>query len=173
MNYPYFGQTGQGATSVPPSNQPANVQPAPSTLSPQSMSFNMSQQTYQMNQSLFPQPTGGVYNLSTASDIGNVPAGIGISVGLCLPENIMYIKALQNGSPMLLGYRLSPIEGQATSSQTQSEPIQTDQVTEELKKENKHLVDVLKEHNEKIQLLESQLVKIKDKIGGGKSEWQF
>ena len=171
MNYPYFGQTGQGATSVPPSNQPANVQPAPSTLSPQSMPFNMNQQPYQMGQSLFPQPTGGVYNLSTASDIGNVPAGMGISVGLCLPENIIYIKALQNGSPMLLGYRLIPIEGQPNSSQPDSS--QTDQIAEELRKENKQLVDVIKEHNEKIQLLENQLVKIKEKIGGGKSEWQF
>ena len=28
MNYPYFGQTGQGATSVPPSNYLASL-PAP------------------------------------------------------------------------------------------------------------------------------------------------
>lgn len=28
MNYPYFGQTGQGATSVPPSTQPAPTQVA-------------------------------------------------------------------------------------------------------------------------------------------------
>lgn len=116
MNYPYFGQTGQGATSVPPSNQPTNVQQvAPPQQNPQFLMNNQQFQGNQMGQPLFPQPTGSVYNLNTASDIGNVPAGVGISVGLCLQENVMYIKALQNGSPMLLGYRLSPIEGSASS----------------------------------------------------------
>ena len=169
MNYPYFGQTGQGATSVPPSSQSANTQAVPPSNAQSNFSFNMNT-PYQMGQSLFPQPTGGVYNLSTASDIGNVPAGIGISVGLCLPENVMYIKALQNGSPMLLGYKLSPIEGQPETNQTDTS---TAQANEELIKENKRLVEVLKGHDEKIQLLENQLVKLKDKVGGGKSEWQF
>lgn len=169
MNYPYFGQTGPGATSVSPSNQPANVQQAPAQQNQQFMMNNQQFQTNQMNQPLFPQPTGSVYNLNTASDIGNVPAGIGISVGLCLQENVMYIKALQNGNPMLLGYRLSPIEGSATSSSNQS-PIQED--TEELVKENKRLIEVLKGHDEKIQMIETQLAKMKDRIGG-KSEWQL
>lgn len=104
-----------------------------------------------MGQSLFPTPTGSVYSLNTASDIGNVPAGVGISVGLCLQENVMYIKALQNGSPMLLGYKLSPIEGSANSQS--STPISQDG-TEELIKENKKLIEVLKGHEEKIQMME-------------------
>ena len=44
--------------------------------------------------------------------------------------------------------------------------------TEELIKENKKLIEVLKGHDEKIQMIETQLAKIKDKIGG-KSEWQL
>ena len=83
MSYPYFGQTGQGVTSVPPSNQPANVQQV-STSTQQNQPFMMNQFQNPMGQSLFPTPTGSVYSLNTASDIGNVPAGVGISVGLCL-----------------------------------------------------------------------------------------
>lgn len=171
MNYSYFGQTGQGVTSIPPSTQPTGVQPTPPVTPTQNNSFAMNP-PYQMNQSLFPQPTGGVYNLSTASDIGNVPAGMGISVGLCLQENVMYIKALQNGSPMLLGYRLSPLEGQPGTQQEQSQ-VPAAAANEELIKENKKLTELLKGHEEKIQMIENQLVKIKDKMSGGKSEWQF
>ena len=82
----------------------------------------------------------------------------------------MYIKALQNGNPMLLGYRLSPIEGSA-NSQAQP-PAAMHEETEELIKENKKLIEVLKGHDEKIQMIETQLAKMKDKIGG-KSEWQL
>lgn len=66
-------------------------------------------------QFMFPQPVGSVYNLNTATDIGNIPTGTNVSVGLCLNENILYVKTLQNGVPSLLGYRLSPIEGQGVS----------------------------------------------------------
>lgn len=171
MNYPYFGQTGQGATSVPPSNQPTNVQQvAPPQQNPQFLMNNQQFQGNTMGQSLFPTPTGSVYGLNTASDIGNVPAGVGISVGLCLQENVMYIKALQNGNPMLLGYKLSPIEGSANSGTASSTAPTED--TEELIKENKRLIEVLKGHDEKIQMIETQLAKMKDRIGG-KSEWQL
>lgn len=169
MNYSYFGQTGQGTTSAPPSNQPANVQSVP-VAAQQSQPFMINQFQSPMGQSLFPTPTGSVYSLNTATDIGNVPAGVGISVGLCLQENVMYIKALQNGNPMLLGYRLSPIEGSA-NSQAQP-PVAMQEETEELIKENKKLIEVLKGHDEKIQMIETQLAKMKDKIGG-KSEWQL
>lgn len=84
MNYPYFGQTGQGATSVPPSNQPTNVQQvAPPQQNPQFLMNNQQFQGNQMGQPLFPQPTGSVYNLNTASDIGNVPAGVAWMVQIC------------------------------------------------------------------------------------------
>lgn len=165
MSYSYFGQTGQGATSVPPSNQPTNVQPVANIQQNSPFLMNQQFQNQSTGQSFFPQPTGSVYNLNTASDIGNVPAGVGISVGLCLQENVMYIKALQNGSPVLLGYRLSPIEGAANSGPSQ-------EGTDDLIKENKRLIEVLKGHDEKIQMIETQLAKIKDKVGG-KSEWQL
>ena len=65
---------------------------------------------------IFLQPVGNLFSLNTASDINNVPAGANVSVGLCLSENLMYIKSFQNGAPMLLGYRLTPIEGTVSSS---------------------------------------------------------
>lgn len=171
MNYPYFGQTGQGATSVPPSNQPANVQQTAPVQQNQQFMMNTPFQGNSMGQPLFPTPTGSVYNLNTASDIGNVPAGVGISVGLCLPENVMYIKALQNGSPMLLGYKLSPIEG-STNANSQSSSQNVSEGTEELVKENKKLIEIIKGHEDKIQMIETQLARMKDKIGG-KTEWQL
>lgn len=164
MNYSYFGQTGQPAPTTPLVGTPG-AQTNPTAPAAGATPFQINQfQGASMNQPLFPQPTGSVYSLNTGSDIGNVPAGVGISVGLCLPENVMYVKALQNGSPMLLGYKLSPIEGTAGAA-TQNE-------TEDLIKENKHLIEVLKGHDDKIQMIENQLMKMKDKIGG-KSEWQL
>ena len=50
------------------------------------------------NQSLpnfFLQPIGSIYNINTASEINQVPASSNLSVGLCLSENIMYIKSFQ------------------------------------------------------------------------------
>lgn len=79
------------------------------------------------NQSLpnfFLQPIGSIYNINTASEINQVPASSNLSVGLCLSENIMYIKSFQNGAPMLLGYRLSPIEGVVTDTKiTPAAPV--------------------------------------------------
>ena len=82
----------------------------PNQNAQQSQISNMMMPNYQQNTILFPQPIGSVYNLNTAADIANVPTGAGVSLGLCLNENILYIKALQNGAPALLSYRLGPIE---------------------------------------------------------------
>ena len=52
----------------------------------------------QQIQQMFPQPQGSVYTINTPLDIGNVPIGsTGLSVALCLQENLMYIKSFQNG----------------------------------------------------------------------------
>lgn len=112
-------------------------------------------------QIVFPQPVGNVYNLNSASDIGNVPFGGNVSVGLCLSENIIYIKSLQNGTPMILSYKLSPLENLNTNQTVQT----SDNRLEEL-------IATLNENNKKIDLLEKQVSKIKEKIGG-KVEWQI
>lgn len=159
MSYPYYNQNAQMGTQQMPQQGGGGPQISPAN-------FN-----YGVQQNMFPQPTGNVYNLSTASDIGNVPAGLGISVGLCLQENLMYIKSLQNGSPVLLGYRLTPLEN-SVNNMMGNAINNEDYTANDLIKENKRLMEVIRGHDDKIHMLEEQLVKLKDKIGG-KSEWQI
>lgn len=71
---------------------------------------NQAFQPYQATQ-YFPQPQGSIYMIANANDIANVPVGAGLSAAISLREGVMYLKTIQNGSPMLLGYRLSPLEG--------------------------------------------------------------
>lgn len=148
MNFPYYNQ--QTNTNI---NQAQQQVPAPQTVS---QPINYSNQMMS-SAPLFPQPMGNVYSLTTASEIGNVPAGMSMSVGLCLAENVMYIKALQNGSPMLLSYRLVPLEGQPNS---------------ESREEDKKINEIFKQYDERFQMIENQIAKIKDKVGG-KTEWQL
>ena len=52
----------------------------------------------QQIQQMFPQPQGSVYTINSPLDIGNVPIGsTGLSVAICLPDNLLYIKSFQNG----------------------------------------------------------------------------
>jgi hypothetical protein len=83
-----------------------------------------SQQTPQMNyqqiQQMFPQPQGSVYSINTPAEVGNVPIGsTGLSVAICFQDQIMYIKSFQNGSPVLMAYRVTPY--------TKEEPVQKEQ----------------------------------------------
>lgn len=69
--------------------------------------FNQFQQIQQM----FPQPQGSVYSINNPIEIGNVPIGsTGLSVALCLSENVMYIKSFQNGNPIIMTYRILPFQ---------------------------------------------------------------
>ena len=119
---------------------------------------NMMLPNFQQNPILFPQPIGNVYNLNTTADIANVPTSAGISLGLCLNENILYIKALQNGAPALLAYRLGPIE---------SNDIADDN------KDNEKINKILQSFEARFSSFEKQLSNIKEKIGGNKIEWQI
>jgi len=40
--------------------------------------------------------------------VANVPVGAGISVALCMPENVMFIKTMQNGNPLFYPYKIMP-----------------------------------------------------------------
>ena len=67
--------------------------------------FNQFQQIQQM----FPQPQGSVYSIGAPLEIGNVPIGsTGLSVALCLNENLMYIKSFQGGNPVIMAYKITP-----------------------------------------------------------------
>ena len=108
------------------------------------------------NSILFPQPIGNVYNLNTANDIGNIPTGANPSVGLCLNESLLYIKTLQNGSPMLLGYKLTPL-GAPTDENTSED-------TEKIR-------NILHSFDNRFTELEKQVIRLKETVGG-KKEWQ-
>lgn len=107
--------------------------------------------------SLFPQPIGNVYSLATATEIGNVPASTNLSVGLCLAENVLYIKSLQGGAPMILGYKLVPLEG-AAGTVSETKPNSSS--------------DLMKEYDERIESLKKEISEIKSRLGG-KLEWQI
>lgn len=46
---------------------------------------------------MFPQPNGNVYLIQNSLEVANVPAGAGITIALCMAENLMYLKTIQNG----------------------------------------------------------------------------
>ena len=126
---------------------------SPSQQNSQAQLNNMMLPNYQQNTILFPQPIGNVYNLNTAADIANIPTGAGVSLGLCLAENILYIKALQNGAPALLAYKLGPVE--------------SNDITED----NDKIKQILQSFETRFSNIERQLSNIKEKVGGSKIEW--
>lgn len=74
---------------------------------------------FQQIQQMFPQPQGSVYSINSPIEIGNVPIGsTGLSVALCLSENVMYIKSFQNGNPIIMTYRVSPYQKGDTPDET-------------------------------------------------------
>lgn len=87
------------------------------------------QNQYQQLQQMFPQPQGSVYSIKSPLELGNVPIGsTGLSVVLCLSEDIMYIKSFQNGAPVVMAYRVSPYqkeEAPPPSAEPQPSPLET------------------------------------------------
>lgn len=69
---------------------------------------NQPQQNFSQYQSpqMFPQPNGNLYTINTSNELTNIPVGIGLSAILCLPENKLYLKSLQNGNPVIWSYNL-------------------------------------------------------------------
>lgn len=117
--------------------------------------FNQSQtfQPYQTAQ-YFPQPQGSIYMIGNTSDIANVPVGAGLSAAICLREGVMYLKTIQNGSPMLLAYRLIPMEGSEGQAANQEQESQ-----------DKKIIAVLEDYGKRLEAIEKQIHK------GGKVEW--
>ena len=125
-----------GAAGLPQQNvliQPQNIQP-------------------QNIQPLFPQPQGNVYNINSSLEVANVPVGAGLSIALCLPENLMYIKTMQNGNPLFYPYKIFPFSEQKEEQKTapQEDLVPT-------------LAQDLKACNERITELEQTISKMKKK----------
>lgn len=107
---------------------------------------------------IFPQPNGSVYILNSSTEMGNIPTTAGISVGICLNENTLTIKSIQNGAPAQLTYKL-------VSTEDAPDPNMKNTDKSELE-------DTLKSHKLKIESLERQIQRITEKVGG-KLEWQI
>lgn len=105
-------------------------------------------------QPLFPQPQGNVYNINSTLEVANVPVGAGISIALCLPENVMYIKTMQNGNPLFYPYKIVPF----TQEQSQKSEVPPSQNTGISIKE---LAEQVQTCNKKILTIEEQLNNIK------------
>lgn len=141
------------------------------------MSYNQNQnfQPYQATQ-YFPQPQGSIYMIGNSNDVANVPVGAGLSAAICLREGIIYLKTIQNGSPMLLGYRLSPLENNSnaqeqiqTQTQTQAQPVnsmQTQNSNQEPTIEQR-ILSMLENFDTRLKKLEG----ITEKPKGGTTEW--
>lgn len=124
----------------------------------------LAQSQYQQIQQMFPQPQGSVYSINSPIEIGNVPIGsTGLSVVLCLSEDIMYIKSFQNGAPVIMAYRVSPYQKEEApqSNPTQSQKAAdatTSQIEERLTKIEKYLAG----------LSQTQVAHTQDTQKGGK-----
>lgn len=119
----------------------------------QSVPQTLPSQFQQNVQPLFPQPQGNVYSINSTLEVANVPVGAGMSIALCLPENVMYIKTMQNGNPLFYPYKVIPFD-QANATAAQSE----EKVSEPSISIN-DLSAQVKRCNEKIELLEEKFNK--------------
>ena len=110
-------------------------------------------------QPLFPQPQGNVYNINSTLEVANVPCGAGISVALCLPENVMYIKTMQNGNPLFYPYKVIPFTQDENTNVSQNKNKEVEE-----QKENTFIEDLtlqIKKCNKRIEELENKISKSK------------
>lgn len=68
------------------------------------------QQNMFQSQQFFPQPQGNIYLINNSLEMANVPTGVGLSAAICLSEGVMYLKTIQNGAPMFVGYKIAPFD---------------------------------------------------------------
>ena len=144
MAYTSYGMAAQGPVQTP-------VQPQPGVTSQNP--FGQQQNV----QPLFPQPQGNVYSINSTLEVANVPVGAGMSVALCLPENVMYIKTMQNGNPLFYPYKVIPFTQNDGAAAQGKEEAQTSSISLE------DLVSQIKFCNEKIKDLEEKFLNRKKK----------
>ena len=113
--------------------------PYPPAPTPTQSTFSQFQQIQQM----FPQPQGSVYSINTPTEIGNVPIGsTGLSVAICFPEQLMYIKSFQNGNPVIMAYRVSPYSRESEIPEQAAE-VKKDSTEERLGKIEQQLTAII------------------------------
>ena len=97
----------------------------------QNSSYGIPTQVSQQSiQPLFPQSQGNVYNINSSLEVANVPVGAGISVALCMPENVMFIKTMQNGNPLFYPYKIMPFSNESEPNENKKEDALNTQISE-------------------------------------------
>lgn len=137
-----------------------NMPRDPISMNQQPMQQPMQQMPQMMGQTvqpLFPQPQGNVYMINSTLEVANVPVGAGMSIALCLPENVMYIKTMQNGNPLFYPYKIVPFTNETT--ETTAPAQQKNEVTVE------DLAKQIETYDLKIASLEKQLATLTKKKG--------
>ena len=143
------------------------------------MTYNQptSYQPFQATQ-YFLQPQGNLYMLGSLNEVANVPVGAGLSAAICLKENTIYLKTIQNGNPMLLGYKLCPLENnfsQEYNQQTLQNPAQSNLINDSTVPQNSNLNQNQNFEQRILGLLESfeaRLLKLENsKDKGGAAKW--
>lgn len=102
---------------------------------------------YYPQQPMFPQPQGNVYVIQNSVEVANIPAGAGITAALCLQENLLYMKSMQNGMPVFLAYKLSPYTESPKPTDASAPPPATPSLEDrmvELEKQMTNLMNTLK-----------------------------
>lgn len=112
----------------------------------------------QTQQQFFLQPQGSLFMINNPLEVSNVPVGVGLSAAISLSEGLLYLKTMQNGVPMVVGYKLSSLE---------NIPTQSVQKDKEIKQTNFKEQDVLTRLEKIENFLSSQI-----KEGGEKLQWQ-
>ena len=116
------------------------------------LQFTPQQNAFQ-SQQFFPQPQGNIYLINNSLEMANVPTGVGVSAAICLSEGVMYLKTMQNGNPMFIGYKINPFDN--TNSSTPK--------TEKVNSTSQELID-------RIDALEKEINNLKQKTGSNLSE---
>ena len=104
----------------------------------------------------FMQSQGAVFNINSSNEAQNIPAQVGlVNVGVCLRENTLYLKSIQNGAPVLMTYRISPIDENSQQDET-----------------NKKIATILEDYDVRLKKIEQSLIS-KNETKGGPAQWQL
>ena len=62
--------------------------------------------TSMTNQPYYPTPQGAIYFINNVQDLNNIPMSNGISAFMCLCDDKIYLRSMQNGVPSVIEYTM-------------------------------------------------------------------
>ena len=121
---------------------------------------NQPQQNFAQFQTpqMFPQPNGNIYSINSSNELTNIPVGVGLSAALCLSENMLYLKSIQNGNPVIWSYRLST--GEQELNKTESTTNNTTSIKQEV------------DYTGYIRALEEKYVSMEERLKKVEQQWE-